>query len=120
MDVILGFVIPESLKGNDFLKSLISQYIKKGSLSEKQIEYLQDILEVEVEFYDYEFYLPYCHVLLEDYQDLRAKYKRNKFKGISGKNACARALISIADGSPRTDLIDRVLGKNFVNTSFRK
>ena len=110
---ILSFFIPKELQNNQFIKSLHTQFHNKGgALSIRQINALKDMLDIDEEFYDWDYR---C---LDDrhsgnYNDLKNKLIRNKFKTIKGKNKCVRSMQSIIDGKPDHYLIQEALGTNF-------
>jgi len=102
------YYIPLKLHENEFVKSLSSQFEKTGRLSQKQLNALEDILEIDVDFFgsDYE-------IADLDFELLLAKYKRNRFKNIWTRNRCVRAMNSIINGNKNQELVDLALNKNF-------
>jgi hypothetical protein len=110
---ILSFFIPKELQGNQFILSLYRQTEISGKdLSLRQINALKDMLDIDEEFYDWDY------KCLDDrhsgnYTDLKNKLIRNKFRTIKGKNKCVRAMQSIIDGKPDHYLIQEALGTNF-------
>jgi len=108
---IMNYIIPESLQNNDFIKSLSAQHDEKGDLSKKQIEALENMIGISLEYYHYDF-VPTENTPSE-YHDLLAKLKRNRFKKEKNRNTCIRALNSIVSGNPRWDLINTATGANF-------
>lgn len=108
---ILDFTVPEYLRGDPFINSLHKQFIKSGVLSKKQVDALEDALEIELDFYGWDIPVPEEH--REDFEKLLAKFRRNRFRGTKTKNRCIRAMNSIIDGVPRQSLIDGALGRQF-------
>lgn len=110
--VILSYIIPKSLQSNDFVKSLHKQFEEKGQLSIRQTEALVDMLEIDLDFFEWD-----AKCLDENYQDdfekLMAKMKRNRFRKVKTRNKCIRAIESIIEGKPRPSLIADALGENF-------
>ena len=115
---IMNYIIPKSLQKNNFLLSLKDQYENKGKLSPKQIWALEDILEIELDFFDWNATCP-----LEDCQDefdkLMAKMKRNRFRKIKNRNKCIRAIESILNENVNWALVNDALGLNF-NPYYRR
>ena len=112
--VILGYIIPKRLQQNDFVKSLARQFEEKGKLSKKQTHAIEDMLEIELDFYGSEFKPdPEDEWLCQEWDLLFAKYRRNRFRSTKGRNKCIRAMESIIDGEPNEWLIDEALGRNY-------
>jgi len=109
---IFDFIIPKDLQTNGFILSLHEQLEKKGKLSFKQIWALEDMLEIEYDFYGWDF-VPENEEIKEDWDKLIAKLKRNRFRSNKNRNKCIRALESIIDDDPIHWLIDEALGKNY-------
>jgi hypothetical protein len=109
---ILSFFIPKELQSNQFIKSLYRQ--AQGSektLSTRQLNALKDMLDIDEDFYNWDFECDNDHA--GNYNDLKNKLIRNRFKTVKGKNKCIRAMQSIIDGKPDHYLIQEALGTNF-------
>lgn len=107
---IMSFIIPVDLRSNDFIKSLHKQFEEKGELSKRQVWALADVLEIEEEFYEWDY-----NPTIEEssYEELKAKLKRNRFRKIKNRNKCIRAMHSIINGKPEYRLINDALGLNY-------
>lgn len=114
---ILSYIIPKQLQINTFVQSLHKQYTEKGKLSIRQQDALEDILEIVLDFYDWDF--KPNEELQEDWDNLIAKLTRNRFRVNKNRNKCIRALESIIEGEPRWDVINDALGKNY-NYGYRR
>lgn len=115
---ILTYIVPKHLEDNDFVKSIHSKYTKSGVLTVNQINAIQDVIGIELDFYDYE-YIPHEDYTV-DYSMLRDKLKNNKFTTAKGKNRVVRALNSIIENKPNQNLIDEALGRiQFYNKGWR-
>jgi hypothetical protein len=108
---ILSFFIPKILQSNEFIKSLHHQFIKDNKLSVRQTNALKDILDIDEEFYDWDYECNDEHS--GNYSDLKNKLIRNRFKAVKGRNKCIRAMQSIIDGKPDHYLIQEALGTAF-------
>jgi superfamily I DNA and RNA helicase len=106
---ILNYIIPMSLTKNDFVLSLAKQAEKNGELTLRQEEALRDIIGIEE---DYFYWDEICYVIEyeKEFNELREKLRRNRFRKTKTKNKCIRALISIIENKPRRWLIDEALG----------
>jgi hypothetical protein len=108
---ILSFFIPKELQCNEFIKSLHMQVHNKGGvLSTRQMNALKDILEIDEEFFDWD-YRCLDERYAGDYNDLKNKLIRNRFRSIKGKNKCVRAMNSIIAGKPDYYAIEDSLGR---------
>lgn len=109
---ILSYIVPKELQGNDFIRSLHRQYKSKGELTKRQTWALRDMLDIDEDFYDWDFV---CKIpgVSGNYDDIMTKLKRNKFRATKGRNKCIRALQSIVDGKVDNHLIAEALGKGF-------
>ena len=108
---ILGYIIPKSLETNDFIRSIYEQS-KKKDLTLKQNEAFLDIIGYEEDFFEFDFPCPQDMIvqgLNVDFDSLKEKLKRDRFRKTSTKNKCIRALKSIIYSSPRYGIIDEVL-----------
>ena len=123
---ILNYIIPEEFKNEPFIISLHKQFKSKGKLSIKQTYALQDIIGVEVDFYAHDFkeinekLLDDNPYLQDDFNELRAKLERNRFRATKGRNKCVRALQSIIDEKPNAELINDALGRNYFSNYHRR
>lgn len=115
---ILDFIVPEYLRDDPFIISLHKQFTKHGTLTKKQTDALEDALEIELDFYGWDMPVPEEH--REDFEELLAKFRRNRFHTIKGKNKCIRAMNSIIDGNPNRVLINNSLGRGFFNRSYNR
>jgi hypothetical protein len=115
---ILDFIVPEYLRDNTFIISLHKQFTKSGTLTKKQVDALEDALEIELDFYGCNIPVPEEH--LEDFEKLLAKFRRNRFHTIKSKNKCIRAMNSIIDGVPDRCLINNSLGRGFFNRGYNR
>lgn len=109
---ILSYVIPKALQSNTFIRSLELQFKKSGELSKRQLWALRDMLDIDEEFFDWD-YICLDKLYQENYKDLKNKLKRDKFRTIKGKNKCVRAMQSIVDGKPDHYLIREALGLDY-------
>lgn len=112
---ILNYIIPIHLQNNNFLHSLTAQLDQKGSLSRKQIDALEDILEIRLDFFLWDAVCP-SEIFEEygnDFNELMEKMKRNRFKSNRSRNRCIRCIESIVDGAPNSNLIEDALGRSF-------
>lgn len=115
---ILDFIVPEYLRDNTFIISLHKQFTKHGTLTKKQVDALEDALEIELDFYGWDVPVPEEH--REDFEKLLAKFRRNRFHGTKTKNRCIRAMHSIIDGVPDRGLIDSALGRQFFTRGYNR
>lgn len=106
---ILSFQIPKDLQGA-FIYSLKQQFDKNGSLSRKQTWALKDILEIDEEFFNWD-YVCSNERFSYDYNSMLVKLKKDRFRSVKTKNRCIRAMQSIIDEKPDTYMIDEVLGR---------
>lgn len=113
---ILNFTVPKYLRGDPFIISLHKQFTKSGVLTKKQTDALEDALEIELDFYGWDVPVPEGHRV--DFEELLAKFRRNRFRNTKNKNRCIRAMNSIIDGAPSQSLIDSSLGRNFFNRGY--
>lgn len=107
---ILSFFIPKELQSNTFVISLHAQFIARGNLSPRQINALKDILDIDEDFYEWDYECKDTNDYAGDYSDLKAKLIRNRFRSVKGKNKCIRAMQSIINGQPNNRLIAEALG----------
>lgn len=116
-DEILDYIIPKSLQSNNFIKSLYLQYKKTGKLSERQIEGLRNILDIDNDFLvsglEFPEALKDSEVLKQDFEKLKRKYLNNKFKKAKNKNRCEKAIRSIINQQPDYGLIDEILNPDY-------
>jgi hypothetical protein len=84
---------------------------KGGKLSAKQFNALKDALDIEEDFYRWDYECKDTNEYASDYSDLKAKLIRNKFKSVKGRNKCIRAMQSIIDGTPNYYLIEDALSR---------
>lgn len=111
---ILDYIIPKDLQSNNFIQSLHAQFEEKGELSKRQKFALEDMLEIELDFFGWEFKPdPSNEDICEEWDILISKLTRNRFRKVKNKNKCIRALESIIYGQPDQRLIDDALGRNF-------
>ena len=113
---ILGYIIPKELRENNFIKSLAKQADEKGELTFNQIAALQDIIGVELDFYDWDFELKEdCpgYTNRSIYERLLEKMKRDNFRKTGTRNACVRGLNSFVEGTLKWRYIDKALGLNY-------
>ena len=116
---ILNFIVPEYLRDDPFIISLHKQFTKSGTLTKKQTDALEDALEIELDFFGWDIPVPEEH--REDFEQLLAKYRRNRFRSTKNKNKCIRAMNSIIDGVPNQSLIDDSLGRyNFFSRGYNR
>lgn len=106
---ILNFTVPKYLRCDPFIISLHKQFTKSGVLTKKQTDALEDALEIELDFYGWD--VPVPEENRADFEELLAKFRRNRFRNTKNKNRCIRAMNSIIDGAPRQILIDSSLGR---------
>lgn len=90
--------------------SLFTQFTRDGKLSKKQAWALKDMLEIDEEFYNWDYVCDNPN-LSGDYSDLLAKFKRDRFRSVKTKNKCVRAMESIIQNAPDTYLINDALGR---------
>ena len=111
---ILGYIIPKDLQKLSFVKSIHEQYQKKGRLSLKQQIAIEGILEIVPDFFDWE-YVPTTtdEYIIDCWEQLIAKLKRNKFRKAKTKLTCIRALETIISEEPDMAVIADALGLNF-------
>lgn len=109
---ILSYIIPKALQNNAFMRSLEQQCKTKGELSTRQVWALRDMLDIDEEFFDWD-YRCLNELHQENYKDLKNKLKRDKFRSVKGKNKCIRAMQSIIDGKPDHYLIREALGLDY-------
>lgn len=105
---ILSYFVPHHLRTNFLIRNLHLQFQYTGKLSQAQTEVLEDVLEIELDFYGWD--IPVQEDQHEDFTKLLKKFRRNRFKSV--KNKCVRAMNSIIAGEHRQDLIDDVLGRH--------
>jgi hypothetical protein len=119
--VILNYIIPKSLQKNDFLKSLHKQFEEKGELSPRQTRALEDMLEIEMDFFGWDFEPPKDDErICQEWDLLLAKMTRNRFRKVKNKNKCIRAMETIINGEPNYGMIDDALGRNFQTYRYRR
>ncbi len=107
---ILSYIIPKELQNNQFMKSLYGQFTQTGKLSPRQVNALKDMLDIEEDFYEWDYECRNTNECAGEYSDLKTKLARNRFKTVKGKNRCIRAMQSIINGTPNRALIDEALG----------
>jgi hypothetical protein len=106
---ILSYYIPMALQKNEFLKSLHEQFHNKGGkLSPRQLCALKDVLDIEEDFYSWD-YKCINDRYRNDYELLKSKLIADRFKTVKGRNKCIRAMQSIIDGKPDFYLIEDAL-----------
>ena len=115
---ILNFIVPEYLRDDPFIISLHKQFTKSGTLTKRQTDALEDALEIELDFFGWDIPVPEKHRY--DFEQLLAKYRRNRFRSTRNKNKCIRAMNSIIDGAPCQSLIDSALGSNFLSRGYNR
>ena len=109
---ILSYYVPKNLQSNEFIRSLHQQVnVKDGKLSIRQMNALKDMLDIDEEFYNWDYECKDENS--GNYNDLKNKLIRNRFKTVKGKNKCIRAMESIIIGKPDHYLIQEALGMNF-------
>lgn len=108
---ILSYIIPKELQRNEFIRSLHLQYKSKGELTKRQTWALRDMLDIDEDFYNWDFVCE--NTYSEKYTEIMTKLKRNKFKTAKGRNRCIRAIQSIIDGKADNYLIAEALGVGF-------
>lgn len=113
---ILNFTVPKYLRGDPFIISLHKQFTKSGVLTKKQTDALEDALEIELDFYGWD--VPVPEENRADFEQLLAKFRRNRFLNTKNKNRCIRAMNSIIDGWPRQSLIDSALDRIFFSPGY--
>lgn len=113
---ILNFTVPKYLRGDPFIINLHKQFTKSGVLTKKQTVALEDAIGIELDFYGWDAAVPEEHRL--DFEQLLAKFRRNRFRNTKNKNRCIRAMNSIIDGAPAQSLIDYSLGRNFFSPGY--
>jgi tRNA U34 5-carboxymethylaminomethyl modifying GTPase MnmE/TrmE len=112
--VILSYIIPKDLQKNSFVQSLHKQFEEKGELSRRQTHALEDILEIELDFFGWSFEPPKeDEHICQEWDLLLAKMTRNRFRKIKNKNKCIRAMETIINGEPNYGMINDALGRNF-------
>lgn len=108
---ILSYYIPKDLQNNTFLKSLHEQvYNKGGKLSIKQLNALKDALDIDEDFYNWDYKCTNDRYA-NDYDLLKNKLIANRFKTTKGRNKCIRAMQSIIDNKPDYYLIEDALAR---------
>lgn len=111
--MIYDYIIPQELQTNSFIVSLNRQFKECGKLTPRQYEALQDMLDIDLDFYTdikYEINENY----INDYTQLINKLKKTNFRKAKTKNNCIRAIQSIIEGKPRFSLIMGILvGYNY-------
>ena len=115
---ILNFIVPKYLQDDPFIISLHKQFTKSGVLTKKQTDALEDALEIELDFYGWDAPVPEEHRV--DFEELLAKFRRNRFRNTKNKNRCIRAMNSIVDGVPNQRLIYSSLGRGFFSRSYNR
>lgn len=105
---ILTYIIPEEHQKNEFIMSLFDQFEKKGKLSEKQENALRSAIDIEEDFLEFDFKCPDAK-FEEDFNELKAKLKRNRFRYTRTKNNCIKALQSLIYKQPNWNLINKTL-----------
>lgn len=108
---ILSYIVPKELQGNEFIRSLHLQYKSKGELTKRQTWALRDMLDIDEDFYNWDFVCE--NTYSEKYAEIMTKLKRNKFRAAKGRNRCIRAIQSIIDGKADNYLIAEALGVGF-------
>jgi len=107
---ILNYYIPKDKQSDRFIMSFKAQIDSGKNLSRRQIEVLEDNLEIELDFFNHHF------VPLNKYKSIwdqiLEKVNKNRFVKIKNKNRCIRALHSIMDGRPDNKNIDIILDRN--------
>ena len=111
--VIHDYIVPKGLQENPFVQSLKRQYDTKGELSNKQLIALEDLLEISLDFYEWDHRPDPDSEFFEDYFLLLDKLKRNRFRKTKNRNKCIRALENIILGKGSCQEIDTALGRNF-------
>lgn len=106
---ILGYIVDDSFKGNAFVMSVHKQVQDGRNLSLKQVEAIENILEIELDFFDFEFTLSEDHKWFDEFSTIREKLFKNNFRKVKPKNNCIRAIQSIIDDNPRELLIDQII-----------
>lgn len=108
---IMNYYIPEDLRDNPFLLCLYRQENDGGEFSYRQIEELQDIIGISLDYWHYDVY--HVENSQDDFDALLKKLKSNKFKNVNGRgagrNRCIRALNSLVENNPRRSLIYAVI-----------
>lgn len=110
---ILTYIIPKELHSNNFIQSLAEQADKKGELSFNQIATLQDMIGVELDFYDWDYMPDNDYYPVSDYSIILKKLKADRFRKNKTKNTCVRAAESIVNGKPNWKYINKALGLDF-------
>lgn len=114
---ICTLIIPKKLQTNPFIVSLHKQYTQKGKLTINQLWALEDMLEIRLDFFEWDFKLDPESVdyieMKENWDQLIAKLNRDRFRKNKNRNKCVRALMSIVEGQPKCGLIDEALGRGF-------
>lgn len=106
---ILSYYIPRDLQNNVFLRSLHEQvHSKGGKLSTKQLNALKDALDIEEDFYNWDYKCTNDNYV-NDYELLKSKLIADRFKTVKGRNKCIRAMSSIIIGAPDYYLIEDAL-----------
>jgi len=106
---IMGYMVANQFKVNSFVVSIYNQIQEGKELLLKQKEAIENILEIELDFFDFEFTLPENHEYYIRFNELRLKLYKNNFRKVKPKNNCIRAIQSIINDEPRLDLINQVL-----------
>ena len=105
---ILDYIIPQKHQDNSFILSLLAYAEKNGKLTENQEIALRDCIDIEDDFFEYDV-TPKNGKFLQDFNELKEKLARNRFKSIRNKNKCIRGIQSILNNKPNYGLIDKAL-----------
>lgn len=114
---ILDYTIPTELQNYDFLLSLKRQEESGKTFSKKQILSLRNVLEIEDDIFSLDFECPASmYEFQKDFETLKNKLTRNKFKKVSSKNKHFYCFMSIVNEEPDRNMIKDLLHFNYVDS----
>jgi hypothetical protein len=117
---ILNYIIPTNLQDGNFVKSLHKQARFTGKLSKKQHDALKGILDIDIDFFGYDYEVPKSTAYYDDWFDLLEKLNKNRFRKANTRNRCKEALNSIMFNRPNKHLIEEVLRPGDWQPQFRR
>jgi len=107
--MILDYYIPKELRGNDKIRNLGNIFRRKGKLTPKQKDLLEDLLEIDMDFLVYDITLAEDDPNYDDWSRLTYKLYHTKWQKASTRNRCIRCILSCLRGAPNKNTIDQVL-----------
>lgn len=106
--VIYDLIIPKELQSNQFVNSLHVQFQRNGELSRKQYFALKDMLEIDEDFYNWDF-VPAENYFSDEYNILKEKLLKDRFRKVKTKNVVIRAMQAIIDGAATRAMLDEAI-----------